>query len=768
MTKKKRKPASSSAQSTNLSTTEGDSALGPAKQETPSPGRIPPPSSLKLVHGGGQRIPDLTVPSALIICRNKHWKHISCYHGPWLSAPTEVLESLAYTNYSSPRPLPVHPAVLFDLAKIRRLVDEATGLAVRAANGTSTSAMQSPLNKSMYYGNDAEMLGLSSPKGIGYTKLSRERKHRMRDQACQKLYQAYSLDEIAASVVMMQSASALEDVAKLVLEREDHNPYAQYVHFFHEKIPCMAMAEHTSLEPLNDVIDQKPTESSPYRTRAVTRMFKDDFEGVVRDCTDGLAVHKLYHSQHQKDPQDLVLPNDTAALGREFQTKGRVADKDQPSSMEPQLLCLRAAANLTLACENLRPALHGLPKRGTHQADDDMNAPAMDRGEKDNRQRVEARKLVRTYAKRALRDYLSYLSHLEYTPGLPFEYVAQFVAKVNCSPPARRSRGERSPDTDSHARAGMSQALVKDESVKDRLDALGNLSLPEPPIYKVNELFAAVPPADVPPYAHERQKEVDPNHPIFSLPDFAEAVSYHPLLIEVLHSLLLCHCILQTSSKELQRHAYMAARVASVADGYPAFLAPRSPARADWLEILFRTDNWIGLAQPWRDLCTPLRYGAYLKKSAPKDVKEAAAAKRLRIKHTPHMQALAEDGLMREESSKAEHKGEEQTKKQHNRINPLGSESERSYDGRHESPSKIPEHWPPEDERPQGSTERADAIVQWIFHAPPLSSTDGAGRSKKKSGAIGKLRKMGSTASSLRETEMTATEQSVESLALVD
>ncbi|KIX95414.1 uncharacterized protein Z520_08931 [Fonsecaea multimorphosa CBS 102226] len=783
MTRKKPKPKPDSppAQPTTQSA-EGESALGAAKQETPSPGSQPPPVSLKLVQDRGRRTTDLTAPSALVICRNKHWKHISSYHGPWLGFPIEVLESLAYSNYACPRPQPIHPAVLFDLVKIRRLIDEATSLAVRAANGTSTSDLQTSLqsSKGMFYGNDAEMLGLSSPRGLGHTKLSRERRHRMRDHATQKLYQAYSFDEIAASVVMMQSASALEGVAKLVLEREEHNPYAQYVHFFHEKIPCMGLVEHTSLDSLTDVISQKPTDSSPYRTRAVTRMFMDDLEGVVRDCTDGLTVNNIYHSKHKKNQQDLVLPKEAAALGQEFQPKGRVADDDQPSSMELQLLCLRGTAYLTLACKHIRRALHGLAKSRAQQADDGMNPAALD--SKEDKQCAEARKLVRTYAKRALRDYLSYLSHFEYTPGYPLEYTAHFLDgfSENVTGPAagHRSRGERLLDVDSHTRTGMSDTLVRYEGMKDRLKKMGRRPMPTPPIYKLNELFAAVPPADVPAYAPERDKEIDPHHPVFSLPDFAEAVSFHPLMMEVLHCLLLCHCLIQTSTKEIQRHAYMVARIARVCDGYPVFLTPRSLARADWIEILTRTDNWIGLADSWRNLCTPLYLATYLKSSAPKDRDETSEENRLRIRHTALMQAFADEGILEEELVKAEHKarkpraaykGEETAGKELNRTNMMDC-NESGGVGNQQSPSKAAEEWPAEGEGecPPSSTERADAIVQWILEAPRPSASNGTGRSKKKPGVKGKSREMSGTASNLRETEMTAVEQNVKSLDLVE
>ncbi|KAG9775019.1 hypothetical protein KCU88_g5236, partial [Aureobasidium melanogenum] len=211
-----------------------------------------------------------------------HWRHTSSYHGPWLNLPPEVLESLAFSNFWSPRPRPIDPAVFFDLVKIRRLIDDATSLAVRAANGTTSAGLHTSLGAAngILNGTDAEILGIGSARGGGgghHAKLSRERRHRMREHATQKLSHAYQLDEIAASVATMQAASAIEDVAKHVLQRNGEDADAQYVHFFHEKVPSLAMPQNTTLDPLNDVIRQKPTEASPYRTRAVAWVFKDDF-----------------------------------------------------------------------------------------------------------------------------------------------------------------------------------------------------------------------------------------------------------------------------------------------------------------------------------------------------------------------------------------------------------------------------------------------------------------------------------------------------------
>jgi hypothetical protein len=675
-----------------------------------------------------------------------------------------VLESLAHSNYYSPRPRPIDPAVFFDIVKIRRLIDDATSLAVRAANGTTAASLQTSLNTTngILNGSDAEILGIGTSRGGTNAKLSRERKHRMREHATQKLSHAYKLDEIASSVAMMQSASAIEDVAKHVLHRDEHNPDAQYVHFFHERIPSMQIAQHTNFESLNDILRQRPTEASPHRTKAVLRIFKHDFEGVVRDCTEGLAVHRLYNPQHQNQQRDLVLAKDAAKFDRDSPTDRRLPEHDHPSSLEPQLMFYRGGAHLTLACDNIGQALYGLhgkqPQLNGDKTSDDVN-------EEDSKAHSEGRRLVRTYAKRALRDYLSFLSYLEYTPGLSAEYTEAFLKTLSSSAFGQGSRTERLLDADGSGQKALSEAVVKYERQKQDLSNDHLPQIPKPAVHKLNELFAAVPPAGLPPYPSEGPSQVDPNHPIFSLPDFSEAITYHPLMMDVLHSVLLCHCLIQTSIKELQRHAYMVARLARVCDGYPVFVAARSPARANWVDLLRKTDNWLDLSGSWDALCSP--------PPAPGQVahKETEEQRKARIKKEAMLEALADERVMDEETFAASYRAREMraareeegaASKEYNRtklieIPPTSTNG--TQIGQHATNRRAREDY-------QITTDRAEAILRWVQEAPPPSSS-GSVRPRKKKTVAGKLRKQGSNASSLRGATC-GLEQSVESLDMVD
>ncbi|KAI8228099.1 hypothetical protein K4K54_002415 [Colletotrichum sp. SAR 10_86] len=411
----------------------------------------------------------------------KHWRFISSFHGPWLQMPIEILETIANINYNTPRPRPIDPAVFFDLLKIRRLVDEATTLAVRAA-----SDIASPTLANLHG-------GLNSHTALGYgghgAKLSRERKFRMREQASQKLARAYRLDEIACSVATMQGASTLEEIGSLVLQRSKEDPDAKYVHFFHEKIPSRQLAECTSLQPLDDIISARPTEGEALRTRATVRIFKDDYEGAAQDLSTALQVHRFHQPLHRPpSSQDLQL-----ATGSRRPPDVILTEEQQPSSLETQLLFQRAGVYLTMACQHVvdgLPEAAASPRTGSSkEASRDASPggegppdqpPEPTAAEKEaGRQRLEKRKIVKTYAKRALRDYLAYLSKFEYTPDLPLRVTREFTEKVNLA--AHGIRHPRVPDSG---------------------------PAPSYKTYPLSDLFAAVPPADIPPYPSQELNKI--------------------------------------------------------------------------------------------------------------------------------------------------------------------------------------------------------------------------------------------------------------------
>ncbi|KMU91853.1 hypothetical protein CIHG_09593 [Coccidioides immitis H538.4] len=659
---------------------KGESSPAASVPASPDPQSPRPPLQGSGAKKGGEKSKQAQPStSALIICRNKHWRYISSFHGPWLQLPPDILETLSFSNYASPRPHPIDPAVFFDIVKIRRSIEEATDLAVRAANGTTSSALGNSLNASndILSGGSSAVLGLGIGGGSGHAKLSRERRHRMREHATQSSPRR-TADEIAASVATMQSASALEEVAKLVLQRNEYDCDAQYVHFFHEKIPSRSLAQCTSLEPLDEIIATRPREGSTFRTRAVTRVFKDDYTGAARDLTEGLSVFRLYMTPHVEGKGEAELfaaRKENEPRTMDIREELRVDEKDQPTGLETQLLFHRAGVYLSIACQHIKSALDDLklsqkeripkPEPYNEGASSPSLSPA---GKEAYRRWLEARKIIKTNARRALRDYMSFLSHFDYTPGLSCEVAEAFLRK--------------SP-----------------------------------------ELFSAQPPPDLPPFPAESQELVPAAQAHGGDSDdhsSHEAVTYHPLLTDALHSLLLCHAIVQTSSKELLRHAYMAARVARVCDGYPIFLAPRSPSRADWMEVISHVDNWIDLKQPWESLCAPapLSQGQGIEKIGLTEEEE-----RENRKHEAILEALGDDRVFDEATFRAVVQAREKRMEQQ-------QQQQRKASGQGGG-SPVIKRWAQEDGKEYPiCTERAEGIIRWIQEAP-LSTGEGRAKGKK-------------------------------------
>ena len=675
---------------------------------------------------------------------------ISSFHGPWLQLPPEVLESLAYSNYDSPRPRPIDPAVFFDLVKVRRAVEEATDLAVRAANGTTASSLSNSLSagNGLLGGGGAAALGLGIGGGGPNAKLSRERKHRMREQATQKLSRAYQLDEIAASVATMQGASSLEEVAKLVLQRSADDSDAKYVHFFHEKIPSRMLAQCTTLEPLDQVIQDRPSEGAPLRTRAVTRIFKDDFAGAARDLTEALAVIRCAVAPHKSGRGQLELAN---ALGgaerrnggaRDWKYDTKIDEVDQPSSLETQLLFHRAGVYLTLACQHVHASLDGFDAaRESLALDPDIEENSAERQADERRQ--EARRLVKANAKRALRDYLSFLSYFDYTPGLPAEVTEEFFRKVNATaggfgkakggPSATRllEMSGNSSLSNGHHSDTLVLHKTKDfhrHATNGTFDENPYAGLPSPEIHAVSSLFSASPPENLPPYPATSQALVprkqiqeqaadDLVNGFMAHSEQHEAVTYHPLFTDALHSLLLCHSLIQTSPKEHLRHAHMVARLARVCDGYPIFLAARSPSRADWIEVVRRAKNWIGLSQSWETLCAPAPLPGHAGATKKEETEEQAKERR---RQEAILEALADERVHDEASFQAavaarERRAEEQRREEMGTAGGAGG---------------APKRWAQEDGKEYPiSTERAEAIARWVREAP--LSVPGMGKGKR-------------------------------------
>lgn len=687
-----------------------------------------------------------------------------------------------------PRPRLIDPAVFYDIVKIRRAVDEATDDSVRATTGTSNSAMNNHMSRLDPFGGG----GGTGPK------MSKERIYKIRQKAVRALAKAYSLDEVAASVATMQSSSSLEEVASHVLRRDKNDIDARYVHFFHEKIPSRQMEHYTPLEPLTDIMMNLPWEmqAAPLRTRALVQIFKAEYEGAVNDLTLSLHIAQELKIRHKPGADQLVLAKyfkeeqeKWNKYGKDWRQVPQLKEEDQPSSLEQQILFNRAGVHLTIACQHVHDALDGLKEynqksscSGKGEGTDET--PRISREEHDAHQsRLEARKRVKTYAKRALKDYMGFLEHFDYTPGLPIEITDEIMRRVydlangnRQQTPLSRNKMIEMVSSSSTGSTSNSESTVRTGKPQQQdgsgieWDADGWPRLPKPEIYPASALFAASPIPNLPKFPDQRST-MDQKYAARSAT--RETVTYHPLLTDALHSLLLAHSLLQTSSAEILRHAHNTARLARIVDGYPIFQAARSPARADWIEVLRRANNWIGLSRPWQKLCQPApppidQYGnghdasstahgssngdALAVRVRPASV-ESEERKRERRKQEAILDALADERVVDEDSFQRAVRAREkraiedeeglsgplndkiiddspsQTKKSAS-TEPATKEHTNSSSGK-PSPAKF---WAQDDGKEYPiSTDRAEAIARWIRDAPLSMGNKKKRPAKKKS-----------------------------------
>ena len=211
----------------------------------------------------------------------------------------------------------------------------------------------------------------------------------------------------------------------------------------------------------------------------------------------------------------------------------------------------------------------------------------------------------------------------------------------------------------------------------------------------------------------------------------------------------------------------MTARIARVCDGYPIFLAARSPARADWIEIMRRSGNFLGLEASWEKLCQP----APLPGQKKKEKKETEDEKRERIKRQAVEGALGDERVVDEDTFKKSVRAreralvreeEEMQRQEYHTVNGNNGHSS-------EKKEELPKRWAQDDGKEYPiTTDRAEAIVRWVRDAPPPSASVEGGARKKKPAAKGRARKMASEANGINGEGVAGLERSVESLDMLD
>ncbi|KAF8346816.1 hypothetical protein F5887DRAFT_1177019 [Amanita rubescens] len=584
-------------------------------------------------------------PPVLCISRNKHWKYISSYHGPWLQLPLELLDSLLRLNsdpttltspetrmqstpvniptiktrdrgylpainpnkynYTSlpappslpisaddkPTPPPIDPGVFRSVTSIRRLIDEAAELCVRASSGLSTAELgfmrgaSSGLNMPWA----AQSLGINPLGNNGNGRnvaMSAMRIHRLRALAVQKLAQAYKADEIASSVMVMQGGSVFDDVAERVLKVDPNDTDAKYVHFFHEKIPSRQLAESTTTKVLDELITSQPQRLEFYRTRGIVHCFRDEYPQATKDFTHALkearvvrkakVAHRANNNvQTESRPHKIRNKKRKGCAAKQRQTppdgsspieNGDDSEADAlklhpsvlpnaPDPIETQLLFLRGAAYLQQAIFMIEAAilkLEGIKKVPSIDGaelrlcciDDgkyggvEIGNPEGPLGNKNGDKLINYRKVltepnfreqITSLLKKSVRDHEKFLVHFD---------------SVECP------------------------GAIPDGDIAQSVDFAFSLSESIRPGNQPNQSNGTV---DAP----------------------AIFTTYHPLLVESHFSILICQLMLAEFPAVLPTFVRTAALVDGL-EGYPVFLPPRSMGQAEFVEILER------LATGWK------------------------------------------------------------------------------------------------------------------------------------------------------------------------
>ncbi|KAF9479420.1 hypothetical protein BDN70DRAFT_993468 [Pholiota conissans] len=599
-------------------------------------------------------------PPVLCISRNKHWRYISSYHGPWLQLPVELLDSLLnlnldpgtlavpetripslmppsptvsfgkqrdrmyqlgnFTPPESPRttytplppppafpspkpgkatPPPIDPGVFRSVRDIRRLIDEAAELSVRASSGLSAAELGSmrsgsSLNNSPWAA--AQSLGinpLGGNNGGGRNiAMSPIRIHRLRALAVQKLAQAYRTDEIASSVMVMQGGSVFDDVAERVLKVDPNDADAKYVHFFHEKIPSRQLAESTTTKVLDELISAHPQHLEYYRTRGIVHCFRDEFSQATKDFTYALkearairkakTIHRSNSSQTESrtnkqskrrrgnssnHTNGQAPPDGTSTMengadgsdGEPYLKHASVLD-DAPDPIEPQLLFLRGAAFLQQAIYMIEGAV--LKLEGVYKT------PSVDGAE--------------------LR--LCYIENGKYG-GVEVGNPEGPLGPTNGEKVMAYSKALGEKTFKEYITQLLKKALRDHEKFLAHFDSLESSNTVPDADLACQAEHAFLLSESMRPGTHAHMSP-----PIQDIP--AMFTTYHPLLVESYFSVLICQLMLAEFAALIP--AFI--RTASVVDGlegYPIFLPPRSMAQAEFVEVLER------LAGGWRNGTQP-------------------------------------------------------------------------------------------------------------------------------------------------------------------
>ncbi|OAA71457.1 hypothetical protein ISF_02008 [Cordyceps fumosorosea ARSEF 2679] len=480
------------------------------------------------------------------------------YVGHWQKLSLDEFEAICHIIYYTPPPHAIHLGCLFDLLRVRRRTEEAA-VYIR-------DAVNSPFDQRRH------------SSAVQLSKLKK---------ACSKLSEAYKIDEYACTIAV-ENKGILDDAAARVLKKEPDNLDAK---------------SGEALNELQDVIGGCASgTAAAYKTRATFLGLLHVGEKMMMDLTAALEIHKKTIGHAQQGP--------TPGKGKQLE------EIEMPEGLRSKLLVQRGLQYLFMACAE---AMISFSTANESPAE----------------KRAESQKLAWSQAKHALRDLKDFLGTLQYSPNWPVEVSLEMHQMIMQVPNARwpkaqirRTRVCPSVEYSVYPVSRLFEARPPDD--------LPDFLPPSPPEYQPSApsdflpsepLEYSTPPPPPPPYGlavapGTRRESVSTetfSNPASSGTDTAsrqkepgcEFVTYHPYLVEALHGLLICHCLIQTSPKVIQRHAYMVARLTSLIDGFPLFEAELDDAQNKcysdiWRYLTLQPESSTGLlplSLRWPELC---------------------------------------------------------------------------------------------------------------------------------------------------------------------
>ncbi|KAJ3267567.1 hypothetical protein HK104_005774, partial [Borealophlyctis nickersoniae] len=469
------------------------------------------------------------------------------------------------------------------LIAIRKLVDEASELVIKAAGGGSSS---SPLGLSGGMGGHGS--------GADRNRVSHVRQNRLRELAVAKLARAYRIDEVATSVLTMQSASALDDVAAKILKRSPNNVDALYVHHFHEKIPSRMLAGSTTTETLDTIITMFPAVPEYYRTRAMIHCFREEFALSLKDFKIAVALtKKRKRTVNGVDCEALIHGGPASSKVPSL----NIPPEDDDAGCESQLYLLRAACFHHYALSIIDKAIQKVNmesapekqkrKKKKKKKGGNGGAAAVAAETKDSPKDEPSRKpltptpeqyaavigplggQIATLARRSIRDYVRFLTYFPNTlPPFHHPVVTPSVPSTpSSSPPlSPMLTPKNGSESTSNAVATLPDFL---------------LSIPSKSLV-VSPTSPTVPPST----ALTLGTNPDDPDSTASLPPLPPTSgTYHPLLVEAWYAIGLNYLLLGDWRTTAQWHERISEYQETV-DGYPVFLPARSMSQADYVEVL--------------------------------------------------------------------------------------------------------------------------------------------------------------------------------------